>query len=234
MSSQLDQLVEGNHNIPIAIVDVSSLPVGGTLPMGAFKDDNGIVHHKSDKANLFVEEKDFKDFEGVYKKITHVQTAEDFAEMKQRLLSLPTVLGVMVSGLKNRYVRIVPYMIYINSSHPDIKWQLEAELAKCKELVTSGGNFSFDINVGGLIRYCFAKKDRYTEYSVSGGTICITNFSRRYRICYQPWMWVFPITWILAPPYMCYRAKVCRDIRYYLKGKVVLLRKDDVLVPRTT
>ena len=223
MSSQLDQLIEGNHNIPIAIVDGPLLNIGGTLPMGAFRDDNDIMQSNSDKVNFFVEEKDYRDFEGVYKKITHVQTAEDFAKMKQRLLSLPTVLSVTIKKLRYGFVRFVPYMIYINSSHPDIKRQLEAELAKCEELVTSGGNFSFEINVGGLIRYYFAKKDRYTEYFASGGTICITNFSRRYRICYQPWMWVFPITWILFPPYMCYRAKVCRDIRYYLKGKVVWL-----------
>ena len=223
MNARLNALVEGNHNIPIALVRIPSLLFEEFLPFGAHKDENGVVYFKTDKVNFFVD-KSIKNWKGVHKKVTKVYTDEDFDDMKQRILTLPSVFGVAINEThregRRQIETVIPYMVYINPFHPDNKRQLEEKFAKCEKRLAEGENFSFEINVGEQLKSFLSKRNRYSTYLAYGSTICITNFGRRCGVCYRPWAWFIPITWVLGPPYLCFRSMICHDVILNLKGDV--------------
>ena len=230
-----DYLISGNHNIPIAVIPLQQFM--GKLPVGFHRGQDGKMHHDPNRVNLFLDKEDKKLFANAYRKVVKVDTDEGFAVMKQRLLSLPIFLNVK---LKEQYTEhyvvakrtVIHWMYvvaYINPTHPVIKAQLQKQFDECEQLIGQGKKFSFEIRVGEVLKSWYAssrtQQHLFASYYSYGSTICVTNFRQRCNLCYHPLAWCIPVTWVLGPPYLIYRAIKCNDVISELNGVVTLMRE---------
>ena len=229
-----DYLISGNHNIPIAVLPLQQFM--GKLPVEFYKGEDQKIHHDPNRVNLFLDKYNKKLFANAYRKVVKVDTDEGFAVMKQRLLSSPIFLNVQ---LKEQYtedyafvqktvVNSMPAMAYINPTHPVIKAQLQKQFDECEQLIGQGKKFSFEIRVGEILRswYASTRTNKFATYASYGSTICVTNFRQRCNFCYHPLAWCIPVTWVLGPPYLIYRAMKCNDVISELNGVVTLMREE--------
>ena len=80
INAKLNALIDGNHDIPIALIQVTH-PIDGYLPFGAYRDENGVLHYKPDKINFFVEGgKHIKNLKGV-----HIATFTEHPCLRKRV-----------------------------------------------------------------------------------------------------------------------------------------------------
>ena len=237
-----DYLISGEHNIPIGVIPIRKFMA--CLPVGFRRGSDGKMHHDPDRVNLFLCSKEGKLFANAHRKVVKVNGDEDFAVMKRRLLTLPIFLNV---SLKERYVEhyivakrtIITWMhvmVCITPKNPVIKAQLEQQFAECEKLLGEGKNFSLEIKVGQILKDWYAQsRDRtFASYYSYGSTICVTNFSQRCSMCYHPLVWFVPITWVLGPPYLIYRAVKCNDVITELSAIVTLMKEGPRVIVQNT
>ena len=238
-----DYLISGNHNIPIAVISLQQFM--GKLPVEFYKGENEKIHHDPNRINLFLDKEDKKLFANAYRKVVKVDTDEAFAVMKQRLLSLPIFLNVL---LKEQYTEdyvVVQKTVangmhvvaYINPTHPVIKAQLQKQFDECEQLIGKGKKFSFEIRVGEVLKSWYASystQHMFASYDSNGSTICVTNFRQRCNFCYHSLAWCIPVTWVLGPPYLIYRAITCNDIISELNGFVTLIGEEPQIFVQQT
>ena len=233
MTTIADYLIAGNHNIPVAVIDYSQFMT--MLPVGFHLGRNGKRRHNPEELNLFLCSNDRKRIATASKKVVTVESREDFAEMRQRLMTKPIFLNVRLESeyvehyvfYKKKIISWMHVMVYINPTHPAIKSQLEKQFDECEQLMSEGKNFSFEIRINRLMKawYMTCKANPDASYRCSGSTICVTNFRQRCNMCYSPSSWLLPCTWILGPPYLIYRALSSKDVISELSAVVILMRQ---------
>uniref|UniRef100_H2ZQ01 Uncharacterized protein n=1 Tax=Ciona savignyi TaxID=51511 RepID=H2ZQ01_CIOSA len=172
----------------------------GCLPQYFESDEDGNLHHDIRKANVFAEGRLFAD---AYKGEVVVESAAEFATIKQRLLTLPTFVEVSLkksdsSALSNTtYTTTGKFIVYLNPSNPVIKNQLREKLDHVEMLMNQGKNFALEICLDDALKCWYEMRfrdGRNSSYEANGANICVTNFSRRFHECYHPLVvgWVLP------------------------------------------
>ena len=125
-------------------------------------------------------------------------------------------------------------MAYTNPRHPVIKTQLQKKFEECENLLGESKKFSLEIKIGEVLSswYASRRNHMFASYYSYGTTICVTNFTQRCAMCYDICLWCIPVTWILGPPYLIYRAIKCKDIFAQLSGVVSLINEVSQLMIR--
>ena len=228
-----DYLISGAHNIPIAVIPHDQFMK--KLPQGFYRSGNRKIRHDPNKVNLFLGNDPNQLFQDALNKVVKVKTDEDFARMKWRLLSLPIFLNVKLRERYTEHYVVVKRTVntwlsvvaYINPRHPVIKAQLQKQFEECEKLLGEGKNFSLEIKIGEVLKswYASGRNHMFASYYSYGSTICVTNFTQRCSMCYNPLVWCIPVTWVLGPPYLIYRAVKCNDVLAELSGVVTLMKE---------
>lgn len=235
-----DYLISGQHNIPIAVIPLKQFMQ--KLPVGFYTGGNRKMHHDPSKINLFLDNDDGEIFEHAYHKVLKVKTNADYELVKQRLSTLPIFLNVKIKErytehyvvVKRTVITWLTAMAYINPRHPVIKAQLQKKFDECDKLIREGKKFSFEIRIGEILKswYASCSNRMFASYYSYGTSICVTNFRQRCNMCYNPLVWCIPVTWVLGPPYLIYRAVKCDDVIAELSGIVTYMKEGPRIVVR--
>ena len=233
MTTVADYLISGSHNLPVAVIEYRQFMK--KLPAGFYKGRDGKIHHNSDQLNLFICGDKNNIFATASKKVAKIKNQEDFHEMRQRLMTKPILFNVKLVSKYVQHFVIVQIttttkmfaMVYVNPTHPVIKAQLENHFDKCEQLMSEGKHFSFEIRVNDIMKMWYMMKigNASASYFCYGSTICVTNFRQRCNMCYNPTLWLVPFTWLLAPPYLIYRALSSKDVICELSAIVTMMKQ---------
>ena len=248
MTSVVDYLFAQNHNIHVAVTEFGQFM--RNLPSRFYKNgDEGEDHHPKD-VNFFLSDYEDEMLANTSGKVVKVENQEDLAELRERLMKKPIFLNVK---LESEYVdererekvyagqncvvatetlaAEICVMVYINPTHPFIKEQLEKHFNKCERLMSKRKHFSFEIRVDKIIKAWYMRNigKNCSSCVCHGSTICVTNFRQRCNICYSSSLWFNPCAWVIAPPYLIYRALKSKDIICDLSAVVTSIEQGHVI-----
>ena len=200
-----------------------------SLPRCFKRNKGGRIYHNPDDANLFLDERNL--FINSLKKISKINNIQEFAILKERLLSVPTYLSVTLSkddiDLENNTGTWHHFMVCLNPKHPSIRNELEENLSRCEELLSKGKHFSFFCRLGPSLRrwYEIVNEVPYYGSRSFNSTICITNFVEECYMCYSPILWttLFPVMLLICGPYIVYRAIACKEFSFRVTACITLV-----------
>nr|XP_039257254.1 uncharacterized protein LOC120333918 [Styela clava] len=208
-----------NVQIAVTLQDSFMNAVPDYFTMG----DNMKLHHDPRKVNVFAHKKfSVKNnlFADSYGEVLDFNTAEEFSNIKTRLLTNPIFLQVRIEKEKTsystRYITSGSFIVFINTQHPVIHQQLNEKLQRMQELVNAGRSVALEIRFGDVLEAWFKANfpESWASYSTENSNFCITNFSQRFHECYNPiaWLVCLPCCLLGAPFYCIHRHMKCVDI----------------------
>ena len=218
------------NEVAVAVMHLDEFML--SLPRCFTRKYDGRIYHDPDDANLFLDEREL--FVNSHEKIHKIESVQEFATLKHRLLTVPTYLSVTLSqddvDLDKNTGTWHHFMVCINPNHPIIREELEENLNKCTELVESGKHFCFYFRLGPSLRRWYEVVTELPYYSSRSFncTICVTNFMEECYMCYSPVLWttLFPIMLLVCGPYIIYRMIACKELSFRVRACIMLVIGD--------
>lgn len=206
---------ETMENVQIAISDTNEFLQD--LPSYFRVGTDSKIHHEPGRVNVFSRKNDF--FADAYSEVLKVESPEELALMKQRLLTLPIYMHVhLEKHRRSGNTRIIThgdYVIMVNTKHPEIAHQLREKLDEVEMQYAMDKRFALEINFGPVLRGWFQTRfeDSWGNYIARHSNFCVTNFTQRSKLCVSPLAWILclPVCIVVAPLHCAYRAILSND-----------------------
>lgn len=189
------------------------------------------LHHDPRKVNVFAHKKFSAEknlFADSCGEVLRFDTPQEFSSIKKRLLTNPIYLQVRLEREKSsgntRYITHGSFIVFINTQHPSINYQLKERLDEMELLINQGQNVAFEISFNRTLKQWFKSnfEESWASFSSENSNFCITNYSQRYHDCYNPLIWLvcFPCCLLGAPCYCIHRKVNCIDLSVSVHGLV--------------
>nr|XP_002127814.1 uncharacterized protein LOC100181832 [Ciona intestinalis] len=196
------------------------------IPTQLFQAVEGKLHHDQRKVNVFTANKDY--FANAYSNELKVNTLEEFALIKQRLLTLPIYMRVELrrhrkSG-NTTHINYGTFIVMVNTKHPSIQPQLQECLDRAESYLREEQKFALEIDFGPVLRswYKLRHDNSSASYIAKNSYFCITNFRKKSKVFVNPVWWILclPVCLLAAPLYCAYRHALSEDFSCVLKSAV--------------
>uniref|UniRef100_H2Z1F2 Uncharacterized protein n=1 Tax=Ciona savignyi TaxID=51511 RepID=H2Z1F2_CIOSA len=212
----------------------SSIQMGLTLEADflqdipdVFQPVDGKLHHDRRKVNVFTSNSNCY-FVDHYNNEVKVNNLEEFALIKQRLLTLPIYMRVELrrhrkSG-NTTHINYGTFIVMVNTKHPSIQSQIREYLDQAELHMKDQERFALEFDFGPVLRSWYKQRHDNSRgsYIAKNSCFCITNFRAKSKIFVNPVMWVLclPVCLVTAPAYCAYRHALSEDFTCKMKSAV--------------